>query len=371
MPRAGPELQATGSERLAGLDLLRGIAALAVLALHVPWPADVRVPLPRGYLAVDLFFLLSGFVIADVYSGRLGTASLFRQFCKARLIRLYPLYLLATLLAAAEMLAYVRFGRGADPNVTLDTVMSSLATAVFFLPTPSKWSVEPSTFFPLVFAAWSLFWELLVNLFYGGARPLLRPSVLALIIAVGAAGIALAEHLYGAALGTRWDDAWAGAARALFSYFAGVALFRLRQRYRAPAVPPVLLAALLLIAFVPASFAGSAYDLACMAILFPLLVWFGADAAMGPRMRAASIFAGFLSYPVYLLQVPFLLCLAPVWVRLEPKVPMGPILQPLVDCVLIILGSWLIARWFDLPMREWLRGRFASQTPTPRAQTAP
>jgi peptidoglycan/LPS O-acetylase OafA/YrhL len=362
---------ATGQERLAALDLLRGIAALSVLALHLPWPGAHGVPLPRGYLAVDLFFLLSGFVIAHAYSHRLETWALFKQFCVARLIRLYPLYCIATLIAAAEMLAYARFGRGADPHATVGNVMRSLAPAILILPTPSRWSVEPSTFFPLVFSAWSLFWEFLVNLLFGIAGTRLRPSVLVLMMAGGAAGIALAEYRYGVAGGTSWDGAWVGGARALFSFFAGVALFRVRQCYHAPAVPAALLAALLLLAFVPAKFGSWAYDLTCMAFVFPLLIWFGAEAAMGPKVRAAGTFLGFLSYPVYLLQAPLLLWLAPMWVRLEHIVPLSGLSEPLVDFAVIILGSWLVARWFDLPVRERLRRRLVPQAPTPPAQSAP
>jgi peptidoglycan/LPS O-acetylase OafA/YrhL len=109
-------LRGRGTERFAGLDLLRGIAALAVLALHLPWPAAFGAPLPRAYLAVDLFFLLSGFVISHAYSQQLGTIARFRQYCVARLIRLYPLYCAAILISAVEFLAYLQLGRAPTPT---------------------------------------------------------------------------------------------------------------------------------------------------------------------------------------------------------------------------------------------------------------
>jgi peptidoglycan/LPS O-acetylase OafA/YrhL len=111
-----------------------------------------------------MFFVLSGFVIAHAYKDRLGSWPGFRQFVLARLIRLYPVYIAATLFAAGEMLSYPWVGTGSHPEITAANVMKSLSTAVLLLPTPPRWSVEPTTFFPLLFPAWSLFWELSVNL---------------------------------------------------------------------------------------------------------------------------------------------------------------------------------------------------------------
>lgn len=359
-------------ERLSGLDLLRGIAALAVLTLHLPWPSDFPSPLPRGYLAVDLFFVLSGFVIAHAYHHRLRTHSQLKQFCIARLIRLYPLYCAATLLSAALMVAYLLFGSGRTTSVTTGSTAASIATALLFLPTPPGWSVEPVTFFPLVFAAWSLFWELWVNFLYAITINYLRPLLLAVVIAVGACGIGLGIYYHSsAALGVNWLGAWGGGARALFSFFVGVAVFRFRRRQRAPQVSALLLAGVLVFALTPQSFGGWAYDLVCIICLFPVLVWLGADALMKPRVSRAGEFLGFLSYPIYLLQAPFLLAFGPVSARLSPLLPMYTLLQPLLYAVLVILGSWLVARRFDSPARERLRRHFAPGSPKPPAQTAP
>jgi peptidoglycan/LPS O-acetylase OafA/YrhL len=366
-------MRAAGSERFAALDLLRGIAALSVLVFHLPFPGQFAA-LPRGYLAVDLFFLLSGFVIAHAYSSRLGTPAQLRQFCLARLIRLYPIYAVGTAMGAAYMLAFAIFGGGAeDPNITAGKFMATLATAVLFLPTPTGWSVSPGRLFPFVLTAWSLFWELCVNLIYGIASTWLRPGLLVLPIAIGGVGLLFAEQQYGirSADSGLFGDMVAGFARALFSFFAGVALFQVRKRHRAPAVPATALAALLLIALSPWPFGGRAYDIACIALLFPLLVWFGADATMGPQVRSAGNFLGFLSYPVYILQAPLLLVVASLAVRLERVVATGGYVQPVMDLVVILLVSWLVARWFDAPVRDWLRRRLVPQAPVPQGQTAP
>jgi len=363
-------LQADQSERLAGLDLLRGIAALGVLALHLHWGSPSAVLLPKGYLAVDLFFVLSGFVIAYSYEKRLGSAPLLKRFCVARLIRLYPLYLLATLFSAAVLLVALLFGRGADVDLTSSTWAASLAMALLFLPTPSNWSVEPTSLFPLVFPAWSLFWELLVNVFYGAICTRLRWLGFAILMALGMAGILAAMQIYGSAGGVTWDGGWVGGARALFSFFAGVGLFRLRGRWRAPRVPALVLGLLLLATFVPGHL-GWTYDLACIVLVYPLLVWFGADAWMEPAVRKAGIFAGFLSYPVYLLQAPLILCFAMILVRLDAifLAPRWAVVA--AEAAIVLAVSWAVARWLDLPAREWLRQQTRQQTPEPAAQTAP
>jgi peptidoglycan/LPS O-acetylase OafA/YrhL len=116
------------------------------------------------------------------------------------------------------------------------------------------------------------------------------------------------------------------------------------------------------------------YDFACIAFLFPLLVWLGAEASMSARLRDVSLFAGFLSYPVYLLQAPLLWALPPLAVRLSSFVPPGELRQiavQLYPCA-IIAAAWLVARWFDQPVREWLRQRLldASRHSMPDAPSA-
>ena len=99
-----------GAGRVPSLDGLRGIAALAVMAFHfnlffLPQAGlSTIVPLVnRAYLAVDLFFLLSGFVMAHVYGRQLAAnrKAHWRRFALARFARLYPLFAIATAAVAA------------------------------------------------------------------------------------------------------------------------------------------------------------------------------------------------------------------------------------------------------------------------------
>src|ERR1700740_1326729 len=78
------------------LDGLRGVGAFLVVMRHVPMLfGPIRVP--ESFLAVDLFYLVSGFVVAHAYGARLERGGFFGEFVKTRLIRLYPLYLLGIL----------------------------------------------------------------------------------------------------------------------------------------------------------------------------------------------------------------------------------------------------------------------------------
>ena len=373
-------LQGERTERFAGLDLLRGIAALAVLLIHswpMPfssWRPAFENPFPRAYLAVDLFFVLSGFVIAHAYQSRLASRAQFKQYCLARLIRLYPLYCAATLLAAVELLASLLLGHGADPRVTSTHLLTSFTTAILFLPTPSRWSVEPHLLFPLAFTAWSLLWELLVNLLFGLAAPRLGGFRLAGLAVIGAGLLGLAALGHRSAdLGGFWPGAWGGGARALFSFFAGVAVFRFRQRYRGPSIPALLLVLLLLLVLIPGQFGGEIYDLACIMFLFPLLVWLGTEAAMGPRLRSFALLAGYLSYPVYLLQGPLLWAFPPISARLGGAFWSNAAREIAVQIypAVVIACSWVVARRFDSPVRDGLRRRFLERPPQTGAQTAP
>ena len=241
----------SGNERIDTLDLLRGIAALAVVSFHFAWPQRA-VPLPRAYLAVDLFFVLSGFVIAYAYQHRLDAGMPVRRYVLARLIRLYPLYIVGTLLGAAwvaqRLLRHDGFEAFGPWAVTL-------SSAVLFLPDPIGLGAAegPRLFFPFDGPAWSLFFELVVNLLYGALAVRLSNRLLAALILGGAVLLALAIIDNGTVnAGFAWVDAGWGSGRALFGFFVGVAVFRWRRHHRFVAIPIWLLGLVLLASFVPA-----------------------------------------------------------------------------------------------------------------------
>ena len=364
----GTAIASTGKDRLESLDLLRGLAALAILALHFPWP-DGAGPLPRAYLGVDLFFTLSGFVIAYSYQHRLESGMPVGRYLLARLIRLYPLYMLATLLGAAEVAARLLY-RG-EPD-GFGSLGAALATAMFFLPTPLEWSGWPRAFFPLNFFAWSLFLELVVNVVYGLVAMRLSNRLLGALIAAGAALLVLAATQAGTVnVGAEWATAHWAFGRALFAFFAGVALFRWREHLPLPALPAWLVGALLVASFAAPVGWPPGYDLACIFLLYPLLVAAAAHATGGSAMRAISLRLGFVSYPVYVLQMPLLHLLIEALDQIGFRQADSILIGLVAQFAFVVSIATAIALGFDSPVRAWLKHRFAVPRALAPAQTAP
>ena len=210
------------------LDGLRGVAALIVVTRHA---GDV-VPselCPESFLAVDLFFLLSGFVVALAYEQRLLAGRSLLGFMKTRLIRLYPLYALGIGLG---LLARV----GSEGPLNAAFLVQATVIGLLMLPAVPPLPMGGST---LNGPTWTLAPELLVNLVYAALVRRLGRRVLRVIVALGAAGLVASETVYGTL-----DGGWSVdrfpllAARLAFSFFLGVAMYRTRPRDGRARSPP-------------------------------------------------------------------------------------------------------------------------------------
>lgn len=306
-PRAAKA--AAGTERFALLDGLRGIAAFAVILDHTP-TNFIGELIPGRYLAVDFFFVLSGFVLAHAYGKRLEGGWSTLSFMRARLIRLYPLYLVGLAIGVAMAVVGVLRGWDATP---LGQVGVFALFGLLFLPAPPIYTFGGGHLYPFNGPAWSLFFELLVNLVYGLIARFLNRWVLGLIIAAGAAGVVFTvlRHADVGGPGWLWSHFDAGLARVMFGFFAGVALFRMRgamQLGRVPAILPVLLFVAVIAAPVPAEW-RRLYEAGAAIVLMPLLVWLASQAKISGWIERASIGLGAVSYGVYVLHVPLLVLL--------------------------------------------------------------
>src|SRR5689334_18236196 len=108
---------------------MRGLAALPVALAHIGELVGVILP-PHGALAVDFFFALSGFVLAQAYEERLCSAMTPLDFMRVRVIRLYPLLMLGSGISAVIYIARSLAGAGPGVAATLWTMV----TAIFFIP---------------------------------------------------------------------------------------------------------------------------------------------------------------------------------------------------------------------------------------------
>lgn len=345
-------------ERFIVLDGMRGLAALVVITDHVHSPLLAGL-LPGRYLAVDFFFVLSGFVLAHVYGRALAQGMSVVDLMRERVIRLFPLYLVGT--AAGAGLALVHALRGWS-DASLEQVLASTVFGAFLVPCPPGLSLWPDAPFPLNPPAWSLFFELLINLVFAMVGRRLSPGVCMAFMAVGAALLVPAAVGFGRLDGGfAWSNFVAGFPRVTFGFFTGVLLYQLRVHERLPALSVwAALAALLGAFMIPASGVWRmGYDVLAALVIFPVLVAFSAGSNVrGPARRACAT-VGLLSYGVYILHVPIWGWLQPVLDRLDVELP-GLALVALT-AVVALTATAVLELVYDRPVRKrlsaWRRGR--------------
>jgi len=319
--------------RFEALDGCRGLAALIVLAYHAFAYAKPEGPLSGGYLAVDLFFVLSGFVLAHAYGPRLQAGLSPARFMGLRLARLWPAYGIGIAVAVAIALLTTR------PSGLWQATLAAL----LFLPIPMDLGHGPALF-PLDLPAWSLFFELAANLAYALLHRFLTiPRLLGLLALAVIGLIIVASRADGLHAGWAPGNFPGGAPRAIFGFFAGVLIQRLWPAGLRPASWPVLalaaltaLAALLVPVEIPFR---AAFDVAVVVLVFPVCVAALAAANLPPQLGKIAAVAGLISYPLYVLHMPVM-----PWLRD----------YPLVALPVLLLASYLVGRLVEPPLRARL-----------------
>jgi peptidoglycan/LPS O-acetylase OafA/YrhL len=351
--------------KFVALDGIRGLAALFVLTRHTTgfWGF-----LPvHSHIAVDIFFLLSGFVIAHSYESRLALGTLStRDFIVTRVVRLYPMYLLATIVAIALMLGTLT---GLESGYL---IVFNGVTALLMIP---QFNLHDAAMFPLLGVTWSLFFELIVNLLYVLTRPALTSKVLVIVIAACAIVIAAVAYRRGGLdygrLGTPVEMI-AGLSRATFGILLGVLLYRQRERVW-KALPqrfgPYGATAMLccVLALPSVGRLDTAIELFAVFALFPLLVMAAARTEPKVGVRFMTVL-GIASYPLYLLHPLF----AEVFILWMPAAvrAYAPI-SGIALMLFMVALSLALERFIDLPTRKALSLWFLrTRTPKPAALPA-
>jgi peptidoglycan/LPS O-acetylase OafA/YrhL len=297
-PRPAAMPVATASGRLPGLDVMRGLAALYVLGFHFAW--NYALPtrfFAKGYLAVDLFFMLSGYVMARTYEKRFAEGFTVGRFMVVRYWRLWPIMAVGSLLGVPKLLS--------ETN-ELTGFFLAAACNLLLLPVPA-----PYLAFPLNIPAWSIFFELAANLVHAlilwrlGARWLL-----ALIVAAVPTVVWVGLHYGTFDLGAHTDHFLAALARSMLSYLIGIVLWRWWRDEPALPFPTILAAAAALATWAAGALSGIAdwrLDLLIILVVCPLLL------AAGLRYRPSNRMAlgiagglGALSFPLYATHMPVL-----------------------------------------------------------------
>lgn len=354
--------------RFEALDGLRGIAAIAVVMFHRRDWFGGDAFFGHAYLAVDFFFMLSGFVIALAYEKRLSEPGFFWPYLRERMIRLQPLLLLGAALGSVVLMLAVTTGKQPVPE---------LAPLVFlfgFVPLPVFWTTEVFAF-PVNPPTWSLFWEIVANLIFGLLAPLLATRILVIaVLSLALIMIGVSIWAPGFEVGFIQGRLVPGLPRVCLSFFMGVLLLRIYRSGRFPRVKVRGIGAvLLLISLValPIHPWSAFYDPIVVLVLFPLIVLWTAD--QEPMFPGFAKFGGELSYPLYVLHEPLLRLVSGAMIMTKASVGMPSIAEGLVRILFVSVLCYVAFKVYDEPLRAWLRPRFGASARlrgTPKAAEA-
>jgi peptidoglycan/LPS O-acetylase OafA/YrhL len=344
MPYSGEAM----GRRFLTLDAFRGVAALMVVLMHFQLGAK-----GSGFLAVDLFFILSGFVIGHAYEARMAEGMTVGRFVRARLIRLYPTLLFAILMMVGFLAAQAMFGTYPSRGwLTAATVGFSL----FMLPTPPE--ITHSLYlFPLNGAVWSLFWELVANLLYALAGRRMTTRVLMVIAGVFAGlMVLLAIRGHGINGGSEWRAFSNGLIRTGFGFTLGLLGHRLLPKL-GPGRPHALIfvgsVGMLAVALLATPF-DTVLHLALVFVGFPLLLLAGAHIEPPKVLERAAEEAGKLSYTLYLTHQPLWMWMMVVGGRIVTPEVARSTTGKWVTLAAALLLAFLVERLWEKPLRRWL-----------------
>ena len=366
---SGPHTAGKSSKtRLPILDGLRGVAALIVVAYHI-FDSNPVNSVNHGYLAVDFFFLLSGYVMGYAYDDRWDTMSI-GSFFKRRLVRLQPMVVTGSIIGA---ICFYFSASSLFPIVDRTSFgMLLLTTVLGALLIPSVKSMDVRGWgesYPLNGPEWSLFFEYIANILYAfwirkfslrtlGVLSALFAGLLAYLIVTSEAGSVGCGWLFTGAHLSK------GMVRLLFPFLTGLFLFRLGKTIRMKRA--MILTSLALFVTLPMPRVGppampwvnGLYECFILMILLPVIVLVGAGSQPVTRFGdQACEFLGALSYPLYLVHYPihyvfygWLSDHKPTW-GVKIPVAIGVYVSSLVL-------AYVVMRFVDTPIRKRL-ARFA------------
>jgi len=337
---------------------LRGLAALIIVIYHGASGWGILRP-SRSYLAVDLFFVLSGFVIAHSYQARFASGMTIKQFFVVRIVRLYPLYFVGTMISCVILMGSFIW-RGQLTEATAGN-MHSLPFAFAMLPTPSF--DRSAVLYPLNSPAWSLFLEIIVNLTYAASYKLWSTKNILITMSIAAALMLSNDWFAVAAEWGAWGFTWAslpfGLLRVFYSFPAGVLIYRIV--YERNLLLPHFNSIAILVIF-PLLLVWP-HDWACKIVMLvgiPLLVALAAKSEPEGIVRSLCAALGSASYAIYAIHIPL------IWLTAETLGKFGVGNSQIVGYIFLIAIvpiSLLIDKWFDTPARRVLSHIFVPPIP--------
>ena len=369
------------------LDGLRGVAALMVVVFHC---FETYVPVFKtqivnhGYLAVDFFFVLSGFVIGYAYDDRWDKMTTW-GFFKRRLTRLHPMVIAGMMVGAALFF----FASGYFPKtMEVEGWKFALCFVMGLLMIPCGngldirgWGELNSFNGP----QWTLTFEYIGNILYAfilRRLPKLALAILCVCCAFFTLDLTLGWDVFGffpdgpqyTVIGG-WSltaqQLYIGFTRLLYPFLCGLLISRIlpgRRSENNPSGSPIHLRggfwwsslALIVIFSIPCiggdyGVPDGIFQAVCILLLFPIIVLTGAGSVTtDPKSTAVCKWLGDISYPIYITHYP-IMYMQMGWVADHPDAPLWMhVIVNLGVIVMSIILAWGLLKAYDLPVRQWL-----------------
>ena len=366
------------------LDALRGAAALMVVWYHffegfAFAEGSAITTFNHGHLGVDLFFMLSGFVISYAYDDRWQRTPnplTLKEFFKRRLIRLHPMLIMGAIIGFVTFC--LQGGVKWDGTPTpMSWSLVALVLTMFFIPAYPGASYDlrgNGEMFSLNGPSWSLFFEYIGNLLY--ALFIRRLSNRALAVLTAALGVAwcwfVTTDVSGYdMIGIGWtlDTAnfFGGLLRMLFPFSLGMVMARNFKPVKIKGIFWIAWAVLFGLFSVPA-FAkcgavsiNGVYEFACILFVFPAIVWLAASGETTGKLSSAFCkFLGDISYPLYIVHYP-VMYLFYAWLIENKLYSLGETWHVVIMVFAINIAlAYACLKLYDEPVRRWLTKRFIS-----------
>lgn len=374
--------------RYAILDGLRGVAALVVILFHgfetyIPFFGTQHIN--HGYLAVDFFFVLSGFVIGYAYDDRWDRMSTW-SFFKRRLIRLHPMVVAGTLFGACLFFFgesdYFSLIGGTEPwkfflCIVLGLLMIPAGTGLDI----RGWGETNSLNGP----NWSLTFEYIGNILYAFVLRRLPTVVLGMLCVASAfltMNLALGWDVFGFFAQPKYDviggwsitpdQMYVGFSRLLYPFLCGLLISRLLPKFitkENPSGSPLGIrggfwwaSLLLVVLFAVPQIGGKScvadglYQVFAIVVMFPVIVLIGAGSKTTDKRSAKWCETlGNLSYPLYITHFP-LMYMQMAWVSSHKDSPVWHHVVLNLGILLVAIGiAWAFMKLYDEPVRAWLK----------------
>lgn len=339
------------------LDGLRGIAAFAVVIFHfmeIAYSDYSQNFIGHGFLAVDFFFCLSGFVIGYAYDDRIGKMGIM-EFFKSRIIRLHPLVIFGSVLG---LLAFFFDPFGGHPELySASRLILLFLMSVLLIPFP----VMPDRYFNQFgfnAPAWSLFWEYIANIVYAIVLCRVNKRILLVLAILAAVGICfVASHSGNLMGGWGKGNFWDGGARISYSFLAGLLVYRFNWIIKNK-LGFLGLAMLLALAFLMPFSTKWNWLSETLVVLFyfPLLIALGAGATLTQGINKLCVFFGKISYPLYMTHYAVMWMFGNYYAAHKPGPGQLGLIIP-ISAILLVGIAYLVMVIYDIPVRRYLTNK--------------